>query len=292
MNAHRVPITPLLCGLLAAPASGQAGAGAPWDSVGKILQAPVAAAAGAVRYNLPRTDLTVRVGDVVVAPAIALVGWAGFATMGSDTVAMGDLVVTGAELGPVLRQLAADRIAVTAIHNHLAGEEPSIRYVHFMETGPALDLAVRLRRVFALTGTPVPVRPSLPAPPVLDTAEIFRMLGVSGRANGSVVLMGFNFVPAGVTIGDVAVPAPLGYGSPINLQAVSAARVVATGDFAVPGDKVAGIVAALAAGGITATAMHSHLVGESPTLYYIHFWADGQLQEVLRGLRAVIDAAR
>lgn len=265
---------------------------APWDSVGRILQAPATPAGVAVRYHLPRSDLGVRVGDVVVAPALALVGWAGFGIMGADTVTMGDLVVTAAELGPVLRQLAADGILVTAIHNHLAGEEPSIRYIHFMGTGPALELAAKLRRAFALTATPVPVRPALVTPPAIDSALVFRTLGATGRVNGPVVLLGFNFVPQGVTIGGASVPAPLGYGSPINLQGVSATRVVATGDFAIPGEKVAGVLAALAAGGITATAMHSHLVGESPTLYFVHFWADGRPDDVLRGLRAAIDAAR
>jgi len=45
---------------------------------------------------------------------------------------------------------------------------------------------------------------------------------------------------------------------------------------------------ALTAHGITATALHSHLIGEEPKLYYMHFWADGPLTEVLRvyGLRS------
>ena len=39
-------------------------------------------------------------------------------------------------------------------------------------------------------------------------------------------------------------------------------------------------------------AVHSHLIAESPHLYYIHFWADGPLQDVLAGMRAALDAAR
>ena len=84
----------------------------------------------------------------------------------------------------------------------------------------------------------------------------------------------------------------LGYGSPVNVQMVDSARIVATGDFAVLGAKVPGVVDALATHGITATAVHSHLIGEQPTLYYIHFWADGGPANVLAGLRAAIDAAR
>ena len=277
---------------LASGASGQAGGAAPWDSVGKILQAPATATGGIVRYNFPRSDLTVRIGDVVVAPAIALVSWAGFGMIGADTVVMGDLITTGPELGPVMRQLKADGIGFTAIHNHLAGEEPTLRYVHYMGAGSALDLAAKVHRAFALTGAPQPVRATPATPPTIDTALVFRILGASGRANGAVALLSFNFVPGGVTIEGKAVPAPLGYGSPVNLQAISATRVVATGDFTVPAEKVAGVEAALTTASITPTAMHSHLVGEVPKLYYIHFWADGPTEDVLRGLRAAIDAAR
>jgi len=55
---------------------------------------------------------------------------------------------------------------------------------------------------------------------------------------------------------------------------------------------VAPVFDALTAHGITATALHSHLIGEEPKLYYMHFWADGPLTEVLQGLRAALDAAR
>ena len=87
-------------------------------------------------------------------------------------------------------------------------------------------------------------------------------------------------------------PPALMFGSPINIQAVSPNRAVATGDFAIQAERVQPVLRALAEHGIAATAVHSHLVGEQPTLYYIHFWADGPLPGVVRGLRAAVDAAR
>ena len=84
----------------------------------------------------------------------------------------------------------------------------------------------------------------------------------------------------------------LGYASPVNIQAVDRSRAVATGDFAVRGEKVEPMLQAFAAHGITATALHTHMIGESPTIYFIHFWADAPLARVVEGLRAVIDTAR
>jgi hypothetical protein len=243
-------------------------------------------------FNFPRRDVTMRMGDVTVSPMLALGGWAGFSGEPSDAMLMGDLVVTRDELQPVLAELARQEIGVTSIHNHLAGESPSITYIHFHGEGDAVTLARRLDRAVALTKAPRPVTSSAPPPVTIDTALVHRTMGVTGRASGAVSQLAFQLVPGTVTMhGKVLVPA-LAYGSPVNIQMVDATRAVATGDFAVGEHHVDPVVRALATNGITATAVHSHLVGESPRIYYIHFWADGALPEVLKGLRAAVDAGR
>ncbi len=277
---------------LPAAATGQAPLGAPWDSVGRLLRAAGAATGGYYRYGWPRRDVTLRVGDVRVSPALALGAWAGFAGEPDAATMMGDLVVTGRELQPVLAALSRERIAVTAIHNHLAGEVPRITYVHFHADGDPLDLAQRLDRVLAHTGTPRPPAAAPTQPVTVDTATVFATLGLAGRAQGAVAQVSTVLVPGPVMLHGRPVTPALGYGSPINVQAVGPARMVATGDFAVLGEKVTPVLDALATRGITATAVHNHLVGEQPTVHYIHFWADGPTAEVLRGLRAALDAGR
>ncbi|HET8720467.1 MAG TPA: DUF1259 domain-containing protein [Nitrospira sp.] len=91
---------------------------------------------------------------------------------------------------------------------------------------------------------------------------------------------------------DAALNPAQAYATPINIQALDGGRAVATGDFSITADKVAPVLAALTANGIAGTALHSHLVGEEPKVYYLHFWADAPLGEVLRGLRAALDASR
>ena len=263
-----------------------------WDSVATIIQTSVTAVAGYYRYNLPRRDITLHVGDVTVSPALALGSWAGFSGTPRDATVMGDLVLTADEVKPVLAELARQRIGVTAVHNHLTGEEPRITYLHFHGRGGATDLAARFDRVVARTATPRPVTAPPPAALTIDTGLVFRTLGKSGTARGNVAQLGFVLVPGAVTLEGRRLVPGLAYGSPVNIQMVDGARAVATGDFAVTGGRVAGVLAALTGHGIAATAVHSHLIGESPRLYFIHFWADGALPEVLGGLRAALDAAR
>lgn len=273
-------------------ACGQSGPDAPWAEVGRILQTANVSSSPYHRYNLPRGDLNVRIGDVDVAPGIALGAWVGFTGEPAMAMAMGDLVLTGGELGPVLAELSRQGIEVTAIHNHLAGETPQVLYVHFHAQGEARDIATRIDRAVRLTGTPRPVPAPRPEAPQMDTAAVFNALGVRGSASGAITKVSLILVPGEVTMGGHVVQPALGYGTPINIQKVSDDRIVATGDFSVLGSALDPLLDAMAQHGIVATALHSHLVDESPHVYYVHFWADGPTADVLRGLRAAIDAAR
>jgi len=279
-----------LCVLVLIPAAVHAQSD-PWLVVGRTLQTENVASTPYHRYNLPRSDLRVTMGGVDVG-AIALGAWVGFSGPPTNVTMMGDLVVTGSELGPVLAELAEQDIDVTAIHNHLAGETPQVYYVHLYGEGVATELATRVEQVVALTGTPRPVPAARSQPVQIDTAQVFRALGRSGSASGGIARISFQFIDGTVTMNNRAVDPNLGYGTPIVIQMVGENRAVATGDFAVPASLAPRVARALAEGGVTATALHTHLVGESPPLRYIHFWADGPLAEVLSGLRGAIDAAR
>ncbi len=288
----------LLAALLGASAPRLAGAQAApslppvWDSVAAVLQTRAVAAAGYVRYNLPRRDLTVRVGDVTLAVPLAGGAWAGFAGTDKASVVMGDLVVTATELPAVEGALVRSGLEITGVHNHLAGEEPRLLYVHFHGEGPAVALAERLDSALVRTATPRPVSAATVPPVTIDTALVFRDLGVRGGAQGSVAQVGFQLVRGKVRWHGRELPPALAFATPINIQAVNPTRAVATGDFALLAGQVEPVVRALAEHGILVAALHTHMVGETPPVYFLHFWADGTPEGVTRGLRAALDAAR
>lgn len=263
-----------------------------WDSVAAILKAPPAPITAYHRFGFPRTDLTVKVGDVTVATGLALGGWVGFSGPADDAAVIGDLVVRPDEAAGVTNILMGRSVTVTAIHNHLTGESPEVVYLHFVGEGPALDLARTIDAAIATTATPRGIKPGPPAPPVLDTAAVFNGLGLRGRAAGAVINLTAQLIQVPIRVGHHDLPAALAAASPINLQAVSAGRVVATGDFALTGAVAPAVLLALRAAGIAVTAIHSHFITSAPSLVYIHFWADGPLATVVTGLGAVLDAAR
>lgn len=277
--------------LLAAPlAAQQAG---PWDLVARTFGRPTPASGDAYRVNFPRTDLAVKVGDVTIQPALALTSWAAFAGAGDSADVMGDLVLTELELPSVTASLLAANFEVTAIHHHLLGEAPRIYYLHYHGRGPAAALASNLKEALGRSGTPLasPPTPSAAAA-ALDTAALFGALGVHGRVTGDVASVGVATSGSHATMDGRAIPLAQGLGTAINIQSVTANRVVATGDFVVSGARLRPLLRALTISGIRVTAVHNHLVGEEPRAFFVHFWGDGEPLALARWLKAAIDSAK
>lgn len=79
--------------------------------------------------------------------SMGLTTWAAFAGS-QDMAAMdGDVAMSAAEVQPVLRALRKAGIHITALHNHMIGEEPAYYFVHFWGKGPAGELARGFRMV-------------------------------------------------------------------------------------------------------------------------------------------------
>ena len=68
---------------------------------------------------------------------------------------MGDLVLTGDEVNPVMKKLLESGIEVTALHNHLLRSEPGTMYMHVSGHGEPVKLAAALHDGLAMSKTPM-----------------------------------------------------------------------------------------------------------------------------------------
>ena len=276
--------------LIASPSLAQA-PGPDWAAVDRALGRPgTTQPDGIRRYGFPRSDLHVVLDGVTIRPALALGGWIAFEPMGTNAAVMGDLVLTPDEVNPVMSKLLKGGMQVTAVHNHLLRSSPETIYMHVQGRGDAARLAATLRAALALSHTPlaVPAAAASPPPIGLDTAAIERIMGKAGKANGGVYQFTF---PRSETIIDdgMAEPASMGTGTAINFQATGRGRAAVTGDFVVLGGEVDPVMRELRGHGIDVTALHSHMIGEQPTIYFMHFWGVGQAAQLAAGLRAALD---
>ena len=98
------------------------------------------------RVSFPRSDLTVKVGNVVIKPALALMSWAAFIKSGDTAISYGDLVLLDEEINPVISKLEERGIELSALHNHLLHENPRIMYIHFVGSGNEVEMAKGIGR--------------------------------------------------------------------------------------------------------------------------------------------------
>jgi hypothetical protein len=246
---------------------------------------------GVYKFSLPRTDMHVRLGDVDVAAPLALGSWLAFKKTGSDPDAtvMGDLVLSEAELTPVLSSLQQHGIEQTAVHNHLIGETPRVIYMHISGHGDAVKLAQALHTALALTKTPG-ASPTTAAPPKLDfdTVAITKTLGHDGKQAGNVWQVSVPR-PEKITENAMEVPPAMGTATALNFQSTGGGRAAITGDFVLLANEVNPVIRALRDNGIQVTALHTHMLNEQPHVLFMHFWAHDDAQKLAHGLRAALD---
>jgi hypothetical protein len=253
-----------LCGFvfIAQPASGQSSA---WSGVDSIFGRAGAAQAGDVmRYGFPRSDLSVTANGVKLKPAFALGSWVAFKRGEGHAMAMGDLVLAESEVAPVMKELQTGGVMQTALHNHILGESPRVMYMHIEAHGDERAIASTIRRALSLTKTPLGAATQTASPPLdLDTAAIAAALGYHGRTTGGVYQVS---VPRAeqITENGMEVPASMGLATAINFQSTGNGNAAITGDFVMIADEVNKVIRALQSSGIQSTALHSHMLSESP----------------------------
>jgi Domain of Unknown Function (DUF1259) len=72
----------------------------------------------------------------------------------------------------------------------------------------------------------------------------------------------------------------------------SGASVMAMGDLVLADDEVAPVISALQAGGITQSALHHHLLHESPRVLYMHVHAVGDPVAIAKTIRAAMELTK
>ena len=244
---------------------------------------------GAHKYAMPRSDLKVTLDGVELKAGFALGSWAAFDKMGTQSEVMGDLVLTEAEIAPVMQKLADSGIEITGLHNHLIRTTPPVMYMHIGGHGDAAHLASAIHDALALTKTPTSAPAANPNADLgFDGKQIDSVVGHQGKNNNGVYQFS---VPRAEKIMEngMTVPNSMGVATALNFQPTGSGKAAITGDFVLTAKEVNPVIKALRQNGIAVTALHSHMLEEQPRLFFMHFWANDDATKLARGLRAALD---
>jgi uncharacterized protein DUF1259 len=252
--------------------------------------------ANVLKVNIPRNDLKVTVDGIATPTPFGFGGWIAMTkgTAGQD-VMMGDLVLLEDEVNPVMSALLENGLEVTALHNHFFWESPRIFYMHVHGHGKASELARMVKPAVDLIGHGSPQHTSSVSggkggisAGAIDTAKIAKIVGHDGEQTGQVykITIGrddLNLMEMGAKIN-----ARMGlntwaafYGSDANAEIA--------GDVAMLANEVTPVLKALRANGLNVVAIHNHMTGGQPIIYFLHYWGTGPVDQLANGFKAAVN---
>ena len=244
-----------------------------------------------LKVNIPRSDIKVSVDGIATPTPFGFGGWIAL-TKGDHgmQVMMGDLVLTETEVNPVMSALLDNGLEVTALHNHFFYDAPRIFYLHVHGHGTTADLTKKIQPALALIGkTAVAAGAAGRAiEGKLDTAALARTIGTPGEQSGAVykITIGrsdFAMKEMGATIN-----ARMGLNTWAAFYGNDSDAVVA-GDVAMLASEVTPVLKALRANGIEIVAIHHHMIGTDPDVFFLHYWGKGPAQKLATGVKAAVD---
>ncbi|HJY88229.1 MAG TPA: DUF1259 domain-containing protein [Candidatus Acidoferrales bacterium] len=253
---------------------------------------------GVLKVNVPRNDLSVRVGGTSLPTPFGFGGWVAMAHgKGGNDVMMGDLVLQQEEVNPVMSALLNHGLEVTALHNHFFWEDPRLFFMHIHGRGKPLDLAQRLKPALDLIGkvgqdsgqnkSSSGAR-SAEQKSALDTAKIASIVGHQGEQLGSVYKITIGRDDIGLNEMGAKINARMGLNTWAAFTGANDKASVA-GDVAMLEREVTSVLKALRTNGLDVVAIHHHMIGISPQVIFLHYWGRGPADKLAAGFKAALN---
>jgi len=247
-----------------------------------------------LKVNIPRNDLSMTVANVKTPTPFGFGGWGALTKGTGMDVMMGDLVLTQDEVNPVMSALLDNGLEVTALHNHFFWDEPRVFYMHVHGHGTPAELARKVKPALDLIGkggrgaAPAATAGS-PAPtPAIDTAKMAQIAGHQGETTGAV----YKITVARSDLKLTEMGAPINARMGLNTWAAFVGtneNAAIAGDVAMLASEVQPVLKALRQHGIAVVAIHQHMTGTTPTIYFLHYWGTGSAEKLATGFKAALD---
>lgn len=129
--------------------------------------------------------------------------------------------------------------------------------------------------------------------PGSDWSAVDQALGRKGAMQpGGVMRYSFPRSDMQATAAGVAIRPALALGSWVAFRNVAGGHAMAMGDLVLGEDEVGPVMRALQQGGVEQTALHNHVLHESPRVMYMHISAHGDAAKIAQTIRTALGQSR
>lgn len=270
------------------------------QTIAKAANTQTMVSGDVVRISWSRNDVAVTIDGVPVPPAAGLSSWAAFkpTDKAEGAIVMGDTVVFQDEVDAAMDAAFTKGISVTALHNHFFYDEPKVYFMHIGGRGSAAELATSVKAVWDAIKR---VRVANPKPSkqfggvILDPngkIDVKRIESITGLKAAT--------SPGGVvkiSTGRAASMHGTEIGGNMGLTSWAAFSgsdewAVMDGDFIMTAKEVQPVLKSLRNADLHVVALHNHMIGETPSLYFTHFWGKGSAADLAKNFMGALTAQK
>ncbi len=249
-----------------------------------------------LKINIPRNDVKITIDGIATPTPFGFGGWLAMTKgSGGEDVMMGDLVLLEDEVNPVMSALLDNGLEVTALHNHFFFDSPRMYYMHVHGHGKPAELAAKAKPAVDLIGHGAAQHRSSDAGGSsgivggkLDAAKLAQIAGHEGEQSGQVYKITVGRDDLKLTEMGAKINSRMGLNTWAAFYGTDSNAEVA-GDVAMLAPEVTPVLKALRGHGLDVVAIHQHMMGTQPAVYFLHYWGTGPADKLAGGFRAALD---
>jgi hypothetical protein len=144
--------TPLAPAAGKAPAKPTAAQEKVFQEIQTVLGRKGSMAGTVLQLGVPRAE-PIQDSGMEVPPSMGMANAINFETVENQVATTGDFVLIADEVNPVIRELHAHGIQVTALHSHMLRENPRLFFMHFWGVGAPEKIAEGLKAALSKVAT-------------------------------------------------------------------------------------------------------------------------------------------
>jgi hypothetical protein len=245
---------------------------------------------------LPRNDLKVTLKGEPVPISFGFGGWVSIKRTldGKSAMLMGDNVLLQEEVNPLITAAQAEGLEVGAIHNHFFYEEPRIFYMHLHGMGSPEELAKKYAKAIAESKINPKNQPPAGPPPAKTGKEIFDVAQLNGIVKYEATVNGptIKYTIGRPDLNVIAMGTEMTTNIGLNTWASftgTMERAHIAGDVAMLDHEVNAVIKAFRANNVEVVAVHSHMLGDKPSIKFLHYLGTGPAVDLAKAFRQALD---